>query len=342
MIKLVHGNILEAPAQAVVNTVNTKGVMGKGVALQVRRAFPAASEVYMRAAKRGELRPGQVLVSDAAQLNGLQFILHAATKDDWRHPSKLEWIDEILVHLVEFAKRHQLCSIAVPPLGCGNGGLDWGVVYPKIESAFAALPDLKVLVYAPQEAVIGVLPVATVKPKLTRVRAVLLAAMGRYGEELYELSLLEVQKLAYFLQLAGEPFHLDFVKHYYGPYADAINHVLNRMEGHYLDGYRGIRAPSEIIELRSTALAEAQTFLVTEPEAKAHLERVAELIEGYQWPLGMELLGTVHFAAQEIGATLDEDATVNAVYAWSVQKRDKFEERHIRKAYQHLRELAWL
>lgn len=342
MIQLVHGNILEAPAQAVVNTVNTKGVMGKGIALQVRRAFPTASEAYMRAAKKGEIQPGQVLVSDAAQLNGLKFILHAATKDHWKQPSRLEWIDKILEQLVEFARNHLLASIAVPPLGCGNGGLDWKVVYPRIVEAFSALPDVQVLVYAPQEVVAGKRAVATAKPKLNRVRATLLAAMGRYGEELYELSLLEVQKLAYFLQLAGEPFKLTFVKHYYGPYADAINHVLDHMEGHYLDGYRGIRAPTETIELRSSALEEARTYLESEPEAQAHLERVAELIEGYQWPLGMELLGTVHFAAVESGAPLDENATVLAVHEWSAHKREKFEERHIRKAYQHMLDLGWL
>lgn len=150
MLDFVHGNILEAPVEAVVNAVNTKGVMGKGLALQFRQTLPQASQAYEQAARHGDLSPGGVLLTETGQLGSVRYVLHAATKDHWRNPSRLEWVESALEQLVEIVRMHNIESIALPALGCGLGGLTWPTVKARMETVLAKLPDTRILVYLPQ------------------------------------------------------------------------------------------------------------------------------------------------------------------------------------------------
>jgi O-acetyl-ADP-ribose deacetylase (regulator of RNase III) len=237
MINFVTGNILDAKVDALVNAVNTAGVMGKGLALQFKKAFPANCKAYEAAAKAGEVEIGKMFVFEAGGIVLPRYIINFPTKRHWRGASKLEYIETGLRDLVTVVRDRRIRSIAIPPLGSGLGGLAWRDVRPLIQRAVEGLSDVDVQVFEPNGAPAPeAMRNATAKPKMTPGRAVVLALMNRYlvpGFD-YRLSLLEVQKLDYFLQAAGEPLRLQYQAHHYGPYADNLRHVLHHIEGHYL------------------------------------------------------------------------------------------------------------
>lgn len=343
MVEIRSGNILDADAEALVNTVNTVGVMGKGIALQFRQAFPQNYEVYRRACERSEVQPGKMLVVSTDRLDNPRYVVNFPTKRHWKGKSRIEDIESGLEALVAEIRRLNIGSIAIPPLGCGNGGLDWEVVRPMILHAVAAVPEVQVLLYPPRGApVLEEMPVATARPSMTPSRAALLSLMVDYGIPGYRLTLLEVQKLAYFLQVAGQPLRLQFVRHKYGPYAETLNHVLQRIEGHFIRGY-GDRSREASIRVIPEAVEEATRFLSGDAETAGRLERVRRLIEGFETPYGMELLATIHWVAQtESAARNDAEEAVRLVQEWSGRKRRTFLPQHIRTACRQLHAHGWI
>jgi O-acetyl-ADP-ribose deacetylase (regulator of RNase III) len=160
MIETKRGNLLEADAEALVNTVNSVGVMGKGIALQFKKAFPENYEAYRKAVKRGEVYPGRMFVHATGRMVNPKFIVNFPTKRHWKSPSNLEDIWIGLLALVEDVKRLGIRSIAVPPLGCGMGGLNWKDVRPLILQAFDEVPGVSVLLYEPHRPDASTMPVA--------------------------------------------------------------------------------------------------------------------------------------------------------------------------------------
>lgn len=154
--------------------------------------------------------------------------------------------------------------------------------------------------------------------------------------------MLEIQKLAYFLQAAGEPLKLDYAKHQYGPYAETLHHVLQNLEGHYIRGY-GDRSNGSMVYLMVGAAEAAREALLRDPEAVARIERVAQLIEGFETPYGMELLATVHWVAHaDEMAAREPGQAIEAVRSWSARKQSLFKTEHIRKAWNRLQTEGWL
>lgn len=343
MIRHVSGNLLLADVEALVNTVNTVGVMGKGIALQFRQAYPPNYEAYRRACERGEVVPGRMFVFETKQLTSPRYIVNFPTKRHWRAKSRMEDIESGLVDLIDVVRARGIRSIAVPPLGCSNGGLDWNEVRPLIEKAFESVPDVHVLLYAPHGAPAAEkMPVATHRPNMTPGRAALIGVLRSYALPGYRLTMLEVEKLAYFLQTVGEPLRLQFIKGDYGPYAETLHHVLQRMEGHFIRGY-GDRTQSRHIRLIPDAVEEADASLKESPDTVARLSRVSSLIDGFETPYGMELLATVHWVAREDPkACHSEEAAVRGVHAWSERKRQTFRADHIAVAWRRLRDEGWL
>lgn len=348
MIVETHGNLLTAEAEALVNTVNTVGVMGKGIALQFKRAFPDNFAAYEQACKDGKLEPGQMLVFQPGLLNGPRFIINFPTKRHWRGSARLEDIDSGLRALIDEVKRLRIRSIAVPPLGCGNGGLDWRDVKPRIVEAFQVVPDVRVLLFAPGEAPApSEMTVKTPRPRMTPAVAATVGIMGRYAQFDYRLTLLEVQKLVYFLKESGEELaRTKFEKGTYGPYADNLRHVLNRLEGHYIQGFGDAtkNQPDTPVWLLPDATAEAEAFLEQKPDTLARFERVAELIDGLETPHGLELLSSVHWVAtrENAAAKTDFAAAAAGVRAWSPRKAGRFKEAHLRLAWDRLRSQGWI
>ena len=148
-MKFITGNLLDAKAEALVNTVNTVGVMGKGIALMFKEAFPENFSSYEDACKRKEIFVGRMFVIERQNLIGPKWIINFPTKRHWRHPSKIEWITAGLDDLKRVIVENGIRSVALPPLGCGNGGLDWQDVRPKIEEALGSLDGVVVAVYEP-------------------------------------------------------------------------------------------------------------------------------------------------------------------------------------------------
>jgi len=274
---------------------------------------------------------------------GPRLIINFPTKRHYRHPSRLQDIRAGLVALVEEVRERGIKSIAVPPLGCGNGGLDWEVVRPLILQAFDGLPEVKVHLYEPAGAPDPTaMPVKTRAPSWTRARALFVRLMEQYRLPDYRLSRLEVQKLAYFLQVAGEPLRLRFVAHQYGPYAENLNHVLQLIEGHFIRGY-GDRSRESSITLMPGAADQARQFLAEDAEGSRRLADVAQLIEGFETPYGMELLASAHWvAAEDPTAPHDLQQTIERVQSWSQRKKARFRPEHIRKGYERLAEQGWL
>ncbi len=348
MVELIHGNLLEADAEALVNTVNTEGVMGKGVALQFKKAFPEMVETYKKACKDGTLTIGKVQVYTRNAIIGPRYIINFPTKRHWKASSKNEDILKGLKSLVAEVERLRITSIALPALGCGLGGLDWDKVLPMIKEEFRSVPNVRVLVYPPQKS-----PDAnsminrTERPKMTTLRAKVLHVLGRYCSAGYDLKLLEVQKLLYFLQEAGEPLRLRFKKDYYGPYADNLRHVLHLFEGHFINGFAdGKNKPETPIHLIPEAIEEARRIIQkndTSPETgETILDKVLKLIEGFETPYGMELLATVHWVTIHEKGSSDEDAVLEAVYNWNSRKREVMKPEHVKIARKRLIEHGWI
>ncbi len=344
--QIASGDLLEQRVDAIVNTVNTVGVMGKGIALQFKRKWPANMKAYEAACKRGEVVPGKMFVFDNGGLVEPKFIINFPTKRHWRQPSRLGDIEAGLVDLVAVVKQLRIRSIAIPPLGCGNGGLNWDDVRPRIEAAFAGLPDVEVRLFAPAPATSGVreLVPEVVKPKMTSGRAAIIKVLSIYREMLYALSQIEVQKLTYFLVQAGQDLGgLKFVKHTYGPYAAAMRHVLTKMDGAYLHGVGDGTRQSEITIIPS-ALEEAERFLASDEDdqTSARVQRVARLIEGFETPYGMELLATVHWAASQPTDASTFDEVISRVHGWNARKRQIMTPAHIKVAHERLVVEGWI
>lgn len=349
MFVVTRGNLLEAEVEAVVNTVNTEGVMGKGIALQFRKAYPDNYEAYRRACEAGEVEPGRMFVFDRNALTMPRFIINFPTKRHWRSKSRMADIEAGLVALVKEVRLRGIRSVGVPPLGCGLGGLPWSEVQARMRAAFERVPEVRWLVYEPAGAPDPkAMRNRTAGPRMTKGRAAVIGLIKRYlvpGFD-YPISMLEIQKLVYFLTEAGEELNqVEFVKHYYGPYADVLRHVLERMDGHFTTGYgAGENRPDTAIQVVPEAVAEAEAFLAEHPETLARYDRVGQLIEGFETPLGMELLATVHWVATREGAEAASSpaAALRAVRDWSTRKAELMQPQHVEVAWKRLNELGWL
>jgi O-acetyl-ADP-ribose deacetylase (regulator of RNase III) len=343
MISLVSGDLLQAHTEAIVNTVNTVGVMGKGIALQVKRAFPQVNALYERAAKKGEVVPGHVLVVPTNRLENPRFIINFPTKRHWRARSRIDDIEAGLRDLVRAVREYGIKSIAIPPLGCGSGGLDWDDVRPRILAALEPLHDVEIRVYAPDGAPEPeAQQVGTKRPSLTPLRAGLIQLIEQYAMPGYRLGLLEVQKLAYFWERAGSATGLDFVKQQYGPYSEKLNFVLQALEGHFIRGYGDRTGRASIYPLPG-AMQESDNLLASDPDARDRVERVLRLIEGFETPYGMELLATVHWVTSHDALARRRVADcIVRVHAWSERKRRLLRPEHIEAAWRRLRSQDWL
>ncbi len=341
MIAFTTGDILQADAEALVNTVNCVGVMGRGIALQFRNAFPANREAYEAACARKEVRPGKMFVFETRALTNPKFIINFPTKRHWRGKSRMEDIDSGLKALVEEIRDRHIRSIAIPPLGSGLGGLNWAEVRPRVHAALSEVDDLNVIIFEPADE-----PAATrsrAVPAMSPGRAALVVLIHKYLGGLMDpfVTLLELHKLMYFMQEAGEPLRLKYARAHYGPYAENLRHVLNAVEGHLVTGYAdGGDEPGKQIELVPGAVEDAEAFLNDQPETVSRFGRVASLVEGFETPFGLELLATVHWVAARDNAAGIEDV-VTKVHAWNDRKK-RFSPRQIGIAFATLTAKGWL
>jgi O-acetyl-ADP-ribose deacetylase (regulator of RNase III) len=340
MIEYTQGDILTADAEALVNTVNCVGIMGRGIALHFKHAYPANFKAYAAACKREEVQPGRMFVHDTGR-PAPRWIINFPTKRHWRGKSRIEDIESGMDALVHEIRARGIRSVAIPPLGSGLGGLAWSDVRPVIEVALADLPDVRAIVYEPggQSESAPVDPV----PKMTAGRAALVGLMRRYLAGMMDtsISLLELHKLMYFLQVSGEPLKLRYVKAHYGPYAENLRHVLQAVSGHLIEGYAADGdAPTKQVTLMPGAIEKADSFLAAHPETHERFDRVGELVEGFETPFGLELLATTHWVVANEHAHTDQEIA-DAFYAWNPGKA-QFTPEQIGIAVGRLREGGWV
>ncbi|OYQ45628.1 type II toxin-antitoxin system antitoxin DNA ADP-ribosyl glycohydrolase DarG [Flavobacterium aurantiibacter] len=326
MIQYKTGNLLDSEAEALVNTVNTLGVMGKGIALQFKNMFPNNFKLYANACKNKEVKVGKLLVTEEeALLPGKKIIINFPTKTNWRLPSEYQYIESGLAELVKVIKEKNIKSIAIPPLGSGNGGLDWNKVKPILEKHLSNL-DCEIFIYEPSAAIQEALKKERVK--LTPARAMLLSVLYelvRNGEFVSEFS---SEKIAYFLQRFGakETFKLEFQPNFYGPYSGKVKHVLYYLNGSYIMGYSSKdKKPFEELGLIPDAESEVNEFL-NKPENATHkstAEKAKSFLTGFYSPFGLELLSTIDFIISEKNAKTSE-AITKELENWSDRKKTLF------------------
>jgi len=340
MITYTTGNLLEAGTEALVNTVNTVGVMGKGIALQYAERYKTNLKQYKEACKSGTLAVGTLLAVKDADMHGERLIINFPTKKDWKHRSSYAYIEEGLKALVALIQERNIQSIALPPLGCGNGGLQWAKVKPMIEEHLGGL-DVRVVVYEPSAEIKQVLQKeATREVKLTPGRAMLLHALFNFERLGEPASLFVANKLAFFLKLLGEAQlkRLEFKPASYGPYSVQVQHVLYDLNGAYLRGLEQHDAkPFEELELNYERRAEVEAYIARTLNAEQHarLGRLTDLVAGFRSTYALELLSSVAYLLdQEPG--MDVPAIQERMRSWSKRKEALADADSVRVAYEHL------
>lgn len=340
-MKSVTGNLLASPAQALVNTVNTVGVMGKGIALQFKERFPENFKIYEKACKAKEVKIGKMLVVKEQTLEGEKIIINFPTKTEWFKKSQYSYIEEGLKDLVRVIDSYQIKSIAIPPLGAGNGGLKWDRVKEMIASFLSTVKDVEILIYEPNESIKEVLQKEEVvkDKKLTAAKAMILAALFKY-ERFGEVStVFAANKLAYFLQESGEKLKLKFVQYPYGPYAQAMDKLLYAMNGKYLKGLEQMTAePFEPLQLNYNRFQEVMDFVKNEltPIQKERLSSLFKIIDGFESTLSLEILSSTHFILKE-NPSLPKEQLVSKVQ-WTPRKKGLITSEYVDIAYQQLKE----
>lgn len=352
MIRITQGDLLKQDVDAIINTVNCVGVMGKGIALQFKQKWPENYKAYVKACKLGQVRPGEMFVHHLGKFAGKpHFIINFPTKDHWRSKSEISFIEEGLKDLIRVIHENNIKSIAMPPLGCGNGGLNWHIVKPLIEKYLAPLGNtIEVALFEPKGAPrASSMEIRTPRPAMTAGRAIMVKLLSRYRETGYLLSKLEVQKLGYFAAEAGALSELSYCKNRLGPYSTKLNHALRLMEGHFITGLGDNDTATAEISVVPSAVEEADRFLEHHEAAHASLERIEQLISGFETPYGMELLATVHWVAkheQRQNTVADvSDGIANwdpSKPAWGKRKTSLMQPEHISIALNRINELNWI
>ena len=346
MIRYTQGNLLSSSAQALVNTVNTVGVMGKGIALQFKENFPHNFRVYSSACKESELMPGRMLVVRDSNLTlGERIIINFPTKVHWRNKSEYSYIEDGLKALVEVIREYKITSIAIPPLGCGNGGLNWNVVKKMIEAYLSLLTDVDIEVYEPNIAYKQVLKEQYNDSKLTNARAMLLYALYFYEMSDERTNLVVANKLCYFLKLTGDKSfaRMNFVRQNYGPYSHAVGYLLKNVNGKYIHGLEELDAkPFEMLSLEYSTKQEVVDYVHNMSSVqKSNLSAVLKLIDGFESAFAMEILATVAYIMNE-SPGINLQSVINEVGLWSDRKKRLFSEEVIALAYNRLLLCKWV
>ena len=341
MIEYKNGDILREDVEAIVNTVNCVGIMGRGLALQFKNKFPQNFKEYQLACTNKEVQLGKMFVHQTGQLINPKYIINFPTKGHWKQNSKIEDISNGLDDLITIIEKYSIKSIAIPPLGSGLGGLDWKMIKKLIEEKLKNI-NCTVILFEPLEQKIEK-SITKEIPKMTAGRAALIGLMDRYLQGLMDpfISLIEVHKLMYFMQESGEELRLKYKKAQFGPYADNLRHVLNTIEGHFISGYEdGGDAPTKQLKLIPKAVEDAKNYLTNKKNTNENFVKVAKLVDGFETPFGLELLSTVHWVVKNENASNLEEV-ISKIYNWNERKK-QFSEKQIKIALDVLIKNNWI
>lgn len=339
MIRFTTGNILESQSEALINTVNTVGVMGKGIALSFKKTFPNVFKEYKKSVDIGEFKTGKVQLVATGQLSP-KYVVNFPTKEHWRNPSKLEYIEEGLLDLRNKIIDYKIQSISIPPLGCGNGKLNWYDVKPLMLDILREVSEkVDILIYEPGFSDQRMIQKQNVE--LTPPRAMLIYLLKEYQTLGYSVNMLVTQKLAYFLQIKGEPLNLIYEKGHYGPYAHKLLHLLKYLNGYYLWFKEEDNTPGTTINIDKKNYSRVEKYIENElSEIQVmRIREILEFIHGYESPYGLELLATVDFIKRSTNIQ-DLDTLKNEIYNWTTRKKKLMKPFHIETASKHVSQLV--
>jgi O-acetyl-ADP-ribose deacetylase (regulator of RNase III) len=327
---------LEADVEAYVNTVNTVGVMGKGIALQFKNKFPHNYQMYLEACKLSTIDIGKLLVVTENFIDGRKIIINFPTKKEWFRKSQYAYIEEGLKDLVKIVDRFQIKSLALPPLGCGNGGLTWSKVKILIEKYLQNIPDTNIYIYEPS------IETAIMSKELTPGRAMLMYALFEYEKMGEEVSLFVANKLAYFLQRSGVNLNVQFTANTYGPHAKDIKRVIRKLNGTFLtlDNDKNIE-PFDPIHLNRDAKEAVDQYVsesLTDSERKK-LFNMLSVIKGFESAFAMEILSSVDFLRVQYTLNTPEEVLVK-MHDWNDRKKESIKDKHVVIAVSQLNQHA--
>ena len=336
MIQYVKGNILESDAMALVNTVNLAGVMGKGIALQFKKQFPINFKLYKKACEENAIGIGKLLVTKEQTVFGEKIIINFPTKKDWRKSSEYSYIEDGLEDLIRIIGEYHIKSVAIPPLGAGNGGLHWEIVKKIIEGKLSSLP-IDIIVYEPNAVIVD--RMKSERVKLTPARALLLYVLFdlvKHGEYISEFS---TEKICYFLQRFGanELFKLKFEAKYYGPYSGKVRFVLNALNGSYILGYSDMdKKPFESLSLIADSFGEIEDIVNKNDFLRDVAAKTKCFLDGFYSDFGLELLSSIDYVMCQYG-NISVDEIYQRLSQWNHRKGKIFNDhKYIEIAKNHL------
>ena len=317
MITLLTGNILESEAQALVNTVNCEGFMGKGLAYQFKKSFPETNKSYVQMCNKKELFPGKMHYFKENN----KLIINFPTKDKWRKKSEIDYIDKGMKSLIEVIKNNNLKSIAIPPLGSGNGGLEWKEVKNLIwDYVYPISNEVEIYIYEPS---LNYKAQSKKAPKLTLSHFILMNIKNK----LDKFSKLRLQKVAFFINLFSKENYFKFEAHLYGPYSHSIDIISKDIkefqEFHQYNTEEALKYAYNTLISKSVE-QKLNDFLVP-------LQQATNLINKYTLDRDIELYSTIAYILSE-NIKLNSKQIIHHIHNWSNLKKEKFEDSTIELA----------
>lgn len=309
MIKYVTGNLLDASTEALVNTVNCEGYMGKGIAYQFKLKYPLNNKDYIKACKNGELTIGKLHYFKENE----KIIINFPTKDKWRMKSKMEYIDLGLDELIKLIYSLNIKSISIPPLGSGNGGLKWNEVKELIESKLSNIPDVDIYIYEPIKNY-TTKPVQS--PKLSASALVLM----KLKMNLKSFDRLRLQKTAYFLNVFAEQEYFKFKEYKYGPYSHPIDIVSRSVKEFQL--YHDIKDIDKSYELAYNMFI-SKRVVNTLTTLEDSIIKATSFVNMISSNHELECLSTIVYLVQK-NNILTEEQIIEGFNNWSWNKKERF------------------
>ncbi len=336
-------DILQSDADAIINTVNCVGIMGKGLALKFKEKFPENYKAYRKYCDDNKLKIGNVFITEfGGKLSAdHKYLINFPTKEHWRGKSKIEYIAKGLDDLLLQIENHHIASVAVPPLGCGNGGLDWDEVHDLLKEKLNPIADkIDIIIYAPKTSI-------ETELAMTFNRALMIKILHDFAPYFnFHMSHIIIQKLVYFLKFLDVPDYPKFQKHKYGPYSELLKKSLMKMadknfiklSNDFTDN------PDSMIIATEQAIKDATEFFENltkdaQQEFTDIMSKLSKLIEGYESSFGMELLSTTHFLINNNATRSPQITAITKGFAkWSERKKELFDRDVIELAYHRLKD----
>ncbi|MGF1769615.1 macro domain-containing protein [Enterovibrio makurazakiensis] len=315
MIKYVKGDLFTDSADALVNTVNTVGVMGKGLAFQFKNIYPDNFEAYKLACKAKELRTGKMFVFEIKSSSPSRYVINFPTKEHWRGKSKIEYIENGLQDLVVVARQLSLKSVAIPALGAGLGGLPWSQVERQIKEILSSENSVEWRIYSPTGEC-----KAQEKSQMTTGRAILLHAIDSYirTTKKGKASELEVQAFVFMLSRKGIKLEgLIFDQFRDTPYSEVLHSYLKKVDGEFLYLSGASNSPNKtLITIEKKSFIDLKPYVDKKPEYKNIIKNSLAALSGYEGQEGLALLSTSLWLANkqsELGSNYSDEQLADLI-----------------------------